>query len=308
MVAIPSMSSDSMLAQAQASPTPYLPPSGAEKWLKYLRNVTLASAATHAIIGAALPFWILPGVALMAVGLPTAMVEKRLQLKNAKQELFRHLSTVLQVVRNRLLWDVDVATGRASLVDECFNSLKTAMVEQIAKLATQKLAEVQAENNRLADEAKLDDQSARPRPSKSASNCPTGMRSATRSRKFWPSCTNWTELMPPHPRPRHECGVSLGGTTMASAPFIGIDFGTCNSSVAWFNPRTGEADTFLNAEGEDKTPSVVYFGPNEILVGKHAEDRLEDPKTRNHVLTAVKRELAKPRVWVLGERKVRSVM
>ena len=65
---------------------------------------------------------------------------------------------------------------------------------------------------------------------------------------------------------------------MASAPFIGIDFGTCNSSAAWFNPRTGQAETLLNAEGEDKTPSVVYFGPNETVVGKHAEERLESPE------------------------------
>ena len=51
-------------------------------------------------------------------------------------------------------------------------------------------------------------------------------------------------------------------------PFLGIDFGTCNSSAAWFNPRTGQAESLLNAEGEDKTPSVVYFfGPHETVVG-----------------------------------------
>jgi molecular chaperone DnaK (HSP70) len=44
-------------------------------------------------------------------------------------------------------------------------------------------------------------------------------------------------------------------------PFIGIDFGTCNSGAAWFNPRTGQAESLRNAEGDDKTPSVVYFGP-----------------------------------------------
>jgi molecular chaperone DnaK (HSP70) len=77
-------------------------------------------------------------------------------------------------------------------------------------------------------------------------------------------------------------------------PFIGIDFGTCNSSAAWFDPSTGRAESLLNAEGDNKTPSVVYFGPNnEIVVGKHAEERLEDPEARKWVLTAVKRNLTK---------------
>ena len=29
---------------------------------------------------------------------------------------------------------------------------------------------------------------------------------------------------------------------MNSQPFLGIDFGTCNSSMAWFNPKTGQAE------------------------------------------------------------------
>jgi tetratricopeptide (TPR) repeat protein len=94
---------------------------------------------------------------------------------------------------------------------------------------------------------------------------------------------------------------------MAAAPFIGIDFGTCNSSAAWFNPRTGQAEVLVNAEGEEKTPSVVYFGPNETVVGRHAEERLESPERRKRVLTAVKRDLAKPRVWLLGDRRVTPV-
>jgi formylglycine-generating enzyme required for sulfatase activity/tetratricopeptide (TPR) repeat protein/uncharacterized RDD family membrane protein YckC len=87
-------------------------------------------------------------------------------------------------------------------------------------------------------------------------------------------------------------------------PFIGIDFGTCNSSAAWFDPRTGRAEPLLNAEGEDKTPSVVYFGPHETVVGRHAEERLEHPDERKRVLSAVKRDLAKPQVWEKGGRRV----
>jgi molecular chaperone DnaK (HSP70)/TM2 domain-containing membrane protein YozV len=87
-------------------------------------------------------------------------------------------------------------------------------------------------------------------------------------------------------------------------PFIGIDFGTCNSSAAWFNPRTGQAEPLLNAEGEDKTPSVVYFGSRETVVGRFAEDRLESPEERKRVVIAVKRDLAKRRAWVVDDRSV----
>ena len=43
-------------------------------------------------------------------------------------------------------------------------------------------------------------------------------------------------------------------------PLLGIDFGTTNSCMAWFNPKTKQAEVLRNAEGEYKTPSVVYFG------------------------------------------------
>jgi molecular chaperone DnaK (HSP70) len=94
---------------------------------------------------------------------------------------------------------------------------------------------------------------------------------------------------------------------MSSEPFIGIDFGTCNSSVAWFNPRTGQAEILLNAEGEQKTPSVVYFGADGTVVGKHAEDRLESVQDRKRVFTAVKRELAKPRAWLIQDNRVTPI-
>ncbi|MCX8038840.1 MAG: Hsp70 family protein [Candidatus Sumerlaeia bacterium] len=89
--------------------------------------------------------------------------------------------------------------------------------------------------------------------------------------------------------------------------FIGIDFGTCNSSMAWFNPKTGHAEILFNAEGEIKTPSVVYFGKEETLVGKHAEDHLDDPEGRKKVVVAAKQDLAKGRVWMLNGRAVTPV-
>lgn len=94
---------------------------------------------------------------------------------------------------------------------------------------------------------------------------------------------------------------------MSSQPFLGIDFGTCNSSMAWFNPRTGQAEVLLNAEGEDKTPSVVRFGPRQVLVGKQAEECLEIPEDRKRVIAAAKRELAKRRVWMIDARPITPV-
>lgn len=47
-----------------------------------------------------------------------------------------------------------------------------------------------------------------------------------------------------------------------SVPAIGIDFGTSNSSMAWFDPRTRKAEV-VKCQGEDKTPSLMYFGEDE---------------------------------------------
>jgi molecular chaperone DnaK len=58
---------------------------------------------------------------------------------------------------------------------------------------------------------------------------------------------------------------------MKKEPVLGIDFGTTYSSMAWFNPQTGRAEVLRNAEGEEKTPSVVYYGDKEVVVGKVAE-------------------------------------
>jgi molecular chaperone DnaK (HSP70) len=91
------------------------------------------------------------------------------------------------------------------------------------------------------------------------------------------------------------------------AHWLGIDFGTSFSSMAWFNPRTHTAEVLYNAEGEDKTPSVVYFGGQETLVGKHAEGMLIYPEERPRIVIAAKRELARNRVWQAGGRTVTPV-
>jgi len=104
-------------------------------------------------------------------------------------------------------------------------------------------------------------------------------------------------------------------------PYIGIDFGTTYASMAWYNPgnnppHTGQAETILNSDGDPKTPSTVYFGEDETLVGKVAEkifeDASEDQATREEIFQRVvrniKRELiTPPRIALPGGQFVRPV-
>jgi WD40 repeat protein len=95
---------------------------------------------------------------------------------------------------------------------------------------------------------------------------------------------------------------------------IGIDFGTTNSCVAWYDPRTGGAEVILNAEGQTKTPSLVYFGENETLVGEPVEhliqnvskDRARREEVFQRTVMSVKRYLlAPPRIALPDGRFVR---
>src|SRR5215207_366532 len=99
---------------------------------------------------------------------------------------------------------------------------------------------------------------------------------------------------------------------------IGIDFGTTNSRVAWYNPDIGRAEIILNSEGEYKTPSLVYFGEEETLVGKPVEDLLEEAKdyddpteradVNQRVVKSIKRNLLNPPVIPIpGREPVRPV-
>jgi parallel beta-helix repeat protein len=94
---------------------------------------------------------------------------------------------------------------------------------------------------------------------------------------------------------------------MKKEPVLGIDFGTTYSSMAWFNPQTGRAEVLRNSEGEEKTPSVVYYGDKEVVVGKVAEYYVEDPQACKRMLRAVKRDLAKQIQYAVGSRQVRPV-
>ena len=87
----------------------------------------------------------------------------------------------------------------------------------------------------------------------------------------------------------------------------GIDFGTTTSSMAWVDPRTGEAKVIKNAEGEEKTPSVVWFGADAVLVGTPAEQMLEDPDECRRVVQSIKLKLVSDSILALPDRRVKAI-
>lgn len=91
-------------------------------------------------------------------------------------------------------------------------------------------------------------------------------------------------------------------------PILGIDFGTTNSVMACYNPKTGQAEVLLNAEGEPKTPSAVYVGANEVLVGKIVlEDKLHDTEESRKVILSCKRYLQSNTMLALASRRITYV-
>ena len=94
------------------------------------------------------------------------------------------------------------------------------------------------------------------------------------------------------------------------AGFLGIDFGTTNSSMARFAADVGRAVVVCNSEGNEKTPSIVYFGKTETVAGDAAVNVLADsggdPDTASRAIRSVKRNLVSPpRIAVPGGRTVR---
>jgi molecular chaperone DnaK (HSP70)/DNA-binding beta-propeller fold protein YncE len=90
-------------------------------------------------------------------------------------------------------------------------------------------------------------------------------------------------------------------------PIVGIDFGTSNSKIAWYNPRTHQAEIIRNSEKKEQIPSVVYFSEKETLVGDAAIDMLVDEHERENVIISVKRELVNTPVVAIPARSVKTV-
>src|SRR6516164_1775782 len=53
--------------------------------------------------------------------------------------------------------------------------------------------------------------------------------------------------------------------------FVGIDLGTTNSAVAYRNAY-GRPEVIANREGQNITPSVIYFGTDPPAVGQEAKE------------------------------------
>src|SRR5262249_44550691 len=53
--------------------------------------------------------------------------------------------------------------------------------------------------------------------------------------------------------------------------FVGIDLGTTNSAAAYRNAY-GRPEVIANREGQNITPSVIYFGTDPPVVGQEAKE------------------------------------
>ena len=76
---------------------------------------------------------------------------------------------------------------------------------------------------------------------------------------------------------------------MSQRPVLGIDLGTTYSCVAWLDGH-GKAAILPNADGDNTTPSVVYFEPGgNVVVGKDA--RAELRRRPDRVVQLIKRRM-----------------
>ncbi len=80
---------------------------------------------------------------------------------------------------------------------------------------------------------------------------------------------------------------------------VGIDLGTTYSSIAYLNAH-GEPVTVPNQEGEPKTPSVVWFDGDEVVVGTEAlRNAISEP---GRVVQNAKRFMGLSHRWVVDGR------
>ncbi len=81
---------------------------------------------------------------------------------------------------------------------------------------------------------------------------------------------------------------------MIKSNVVGIDLGTSFSSIARLD-SFGRPEVLANAEGEQMTPSVIYYGQDGILIGKEAlKSGSEDPE---RLVENAKRVLGSSTVW-----------
>lgn len=90
---------------------------------------------------------------------------------------------------------------------------------------------------------------------------------------------------------------------MKERPIIGIDLGTTNSVVAYWDRIAGKPKIIPNQNGEFITPSVVGLNEGgEIIVGRVARNRTYiDP---NNTIVSVKREMGTKKEYLLKGKKM----
>ena len=57
---------------------------------------------------------------------------------------------------------------------------------------------------------------------------------------------------------------------------VGIDLGTTFSSVAYVNPKTNKPEIIPNKDGEQITPSIIYFSGDKLIFDSEAEQAFKD--------------------------------
>ena len=84
---------------------------------------------------------------------------------------------------------------------------------------------------------------------------------------------------------------------------LGIDLGTTRSAVGKLS--AGDPELLANKAGDRLTPSVVYYGDDETLVGKPAQNKLKlEP---DKVITEIKREMGTDHTVEIGDSEYTPV-
>ncbi|WP_256742795.1 Hsp70 family protein, partial [Cronobacter sakazakii] len=88
-----------------------------------------------------------------------------------------------------------------------------------------------------------------------------------------------------------------------ATPLIGIDLGTSNSAVAWFNE--GQATLIADSQKRVLTPSVVGLDDDgHLIVGEAAKARLVSHPALTHA--SFKRYMGTDKIFALGEHRFRA--
>lgn len=102
----------------------------------------------------------------------------------------------------------------------------------------------------------------------------------------------------------HSPGFTRNQNHRPGSSMIAIDFGTTSTSAAWINPRSGRAEVLPSPDGELATPSVAYFGRDEVVVGRPALAMASIEEEHPRVVLGAKRQLMHPTPLAVPGREV----